>query len=441
MAGRSRLVLLLAVTSLLALPALALRAFCVGHSCDAPARAEARIPFCSLQAEARDRIAMGFREGRSPDVLAVAGVTPVRGGSAFSPGEPAPRWPSASDDFAGSRVPLVLSGPGVREGVSIPRGTPLDTIAPSIARAIGLERAHPEVRSGRALDALRPASADLVIEVVLKGIGSSDVERGPWSNLERLLGEGASTMDADAGSLPLDPTAILTTIGTGALPFQHGVTGTSLRDDEGRLVRAWGRGAPPSVVATLPDDLDEEANGEAKIGLVASDPADRGLIGGNWYVDVDRDDVLIRRRGAARAVRSLLNRGYGRDEVPDFIAVTLQGARAVMDAELGTIAKMVGSGRRGPLIVVTGTGSIATPREDGLTGRAVTAWVDRGFSPGAPVVEAATPGGLFLDQNILAREAISEDEVMERLAAMDRSGSEVFADVFPAIAVSFARYC
>ena len=33
------------------------------------------------------------------------------------------------------------------------------------------------------------------------------------------------------------------------------------------------------------------------------------------------------------------------------------------------------------------------------------------------------------------------DEVMERMVAMDRSGSEVFADVFPAIAVSFARYC
>ena len=440
MAGRSRLLVLLAITSLLALPALALRAFCVGHSCDTPARAGARIPFCSLQAEARDRIATGFREGRSPDVLAVAGVTPVRGGTAFSPGEPASRWPSASDDLAGSRVPLVLSGPGVRRGVSIPRGTPLDSIAPSIARAIGLKRPHPEVRSGRALDAVGPASADLVIEVVLKGIGSSDVERGPWSHLGRLMGQGASTLDADAGSLPLDPAAILTTIGTGALPFQHGITGASLRDDEGRLVRAWGRGAPPSVVATLPDDLDEETHGESKIGLVASVPEDRGLIGGDWYVDVDRDDVLIRRRGAARAVRSLLDDGYGRDEVPDLIVVTLQGTPAVMDAELGAIAGMF-EGSRSPLIVVTGSGSTAAPSEDGLTGRAVAAWVERGFSPGAPVVEAATPGGLFLDQKVLAREAITEDEVMERMAVLERSGRVVFADVFPAIAVSFARYC
>lgn len=437
MAGRSRLVVLLAVTAVLALPALALRAFCVGHSCDAPAR-EARIPFCSLQAEARDRIASGFREGRSPDVLAVSGPTPVRGGTAFSRGEPAPRWPSVSDDFTGTRVPLVLSGAGVREGASVPRGTPLDAIAPSIALAIGFERPHPEVRSGRALDAAGTASAYLVIEVVLKGIGSSDVERGSWPHLERLMAEGASTLDADPGSSPLDPAAILTTIGTGALPFQHGITGTSLRDDEGRLVRAWGRGAPPSVVATLTDDLDEDANGEAKIGLVASDPADRGLIGGDWYVDVDRDDVLIRRRGAARAVRTLLNRGYGRDEVPDLIAVALQGSRTDMDAGLGKIAGMVGA-QRSTLIVVTGTGSAAAPAAEGLTGRAVDAWVERGF--GDPVVEATTPGGLFLDQKVLAREAVTEDEVMERMAALERSGSEVFADVFPAIAVSFARYC
>ena len=436
MAGRSRLVVLLAVTALLALPALALRAFCVGHSCDAPAR-EARVPFCSLQADARDRIASGFREGRSPDVLAVADQTPVRGGTAFSRKEGAPLWPSASDDFAGSRIPLVLSGPGVGTGIPVPRGATLDSIAPSIARAIGLERPHPEVRSGRALDAAGPASADLVIEVVLKGIGSPDVQRGSWPHLERLMGTGASTLDADAGSLPLDPAAILTTIGAGALPFQHGITGTSLRDDEGRLVRAWGRGAPPSVVATLPDDLDEKTNGEAKIGLVANDRADRGLIGGDWYVDVDRDDVMIRRRGSARAVRMLLNRGYGRDEVPDLIAVTLQGSSAGMDAELGRIVAMVG-GPRSPLIVVTGTGSTATPAE-GLTDRSVASWVERGFRD--PVIEATSPGGLFLDQKVLAREAITEDEVIERMDALERSGREVFADVFPAIAVSFARYC
>ena len=435
MAGRSRLVVLLAVTSLLALPALALRAFCVGHSCDAPAR-EAHIPFCSLQAEARDRIAKGFREGRSPDVLAITGPTPVLGGTAFSRSGPAPRWPSASD-FGGSRVPLVFSGPGVREGVPVPRGAALDSIAPSIARAIGLERPHPEVRSGRALDAVGPASADLVIEVVLKEIGSTDVERASWPHLERLMGEGASTLDADARSSPLDPAAILTTIGTGALPFQHGITGTSLRDDEGRLVRAWGRGAPPSVVATLPDDLDEHTKGEAKIGLVASDPADRGLIGGDWYVDSDRDDVLIRRREAARTVRTLLDRGYGLDEVPDLIAVALRGSRADMDAELGKIAGTVGD-PRSTLVVVTGTGSTATTAE-GLTGRSVAAWVERGFDDS--IVEATTPGGLFVDQKVLAREAITEDEVMERMAALERSGSEVFADVFPAIAVSFARYC
>ena len=62
---------------------------------------------------------------------------------------------------------------------------------------------------------------------------------------------------ATAGSLPLDPTAVETTIGTGGLPSQHGITGTWVRNAQGRLVRAFGPGAPTPVIAALGDDLDQ----------------------------------------------------------------------------------------------------------------------------------------------------------------------------------------
>ncbi|MGI8706975.1 MAG: hypothetical protein ACR2LG_02045 [Actinomycetota bacterium] len=443
MAGRSRLVALLAVASLLAVPALVLRVFCVGRSCDEAAQAEARVPFCSLPEDTRARVAAGFREGRSPEVLAVAGPLSLRGGSAFGPGGPRPIWPSTSGEADAARVPLGFSGPGVQAGATLQSGATLDSLAPSIAGAIGLERPHPEVRSGRPLDAIDGASARLVVEVVLKGIGSIDVERSPgaWPDLEKLLADGTFTMDADAGSLPLDPAAILATIGTGARPAQHGITGTNLRDDEGRLVRAWGPGAPVSVVATLADDLDEERSGEPKIGLVAPDPSDRGLIGGHWYVDVDRDDVTIGQRRAARTVRALLKRGYGRDAVPDLIAIVLDGSAEAMNAELGAIDAAISRDPRPPLVIVTATGSATPPAGERLDHRLVASWVERGFATGERIVEATTPGGLFLDQRILAREEISEDSVIDRIARMDHSGRRVFADVFPAIAVSFARYC
>ncbi|MDQ5874302.1 MAG: hypothetical protein M3526_02840, partial [Actinomycetota bacterium] len=93
------------------------------------------------------------------------------------------------------------------------------------------------------------------------------------------------------------------------------------------------------------------------------------------------------------------------------------------------------------LVAVTATGSTAPPAGERLDHRLVTSWVERAFAPGERIVEATTPGGLFLDQRLLGREEIPEDAVIDRMARMDHSGRRVFDDVFPAIAVSFARYC
>jgi hypothetical protein len=58
------------------------------------------------------------------------------------------------------------------------------------------------------------------------------------------------------------------------------------------------------------------------------------------------------------------------------------------------------------------------------------------------VVEAATPGGLFTDQQVLAKGSISEDDVVGTLASMrGLAGDRLFADAFTGRAVTFARYC
>ena len=124
--------------------------------------------------------------------------------------------------------------------------------------------------------------------IVWKSSGMSDIANAdtPWfdrtsarpgSTNEPRPGElGSPAGLATAGSLPLDPTAVESTIGTGGLPSQHGITGTWVRNTQGRLTRAFGPGAPPPVIASLGDDLDAATAGRAKIGLIRTTPGRRG---------------------------------------------------------------------------------------------------------------------------------------------------------------------
>lgn len=438
---RTLLVVLVALA--VAIPAAALRAMCVGRSCRRAEPAEARIPFCSLPGDVRDLLAAGFRDGRGPHVMAVTGSTPVGGGTALV--APSAAWPSV-DPGAEGIVPLVFAGAGTRPGASIPDGTTLDAVAPTMAQAIRLDRPHPGVRSGEAIAGVADPSSPprLVLLVAWKGVGSADLRARPvsWPTLRGIVEDHAGTLQAEVGSLPLDPAATLTTIGTGGLPEDHGITGTLVRNDRGQVVRAWDDAAPFSVIAALGDDLDEQLGQRPRIGAVLTDVADRGVIGGTWYVEVDRDDVVIVRDGPiaqARRAEQLLADGYGSDDTPDLLAVVMAGQVRAMDralARLVTSAEETSGGRA--LVVVTATGSEAGP--GAVPASAVEAGVER--KVGRDVIEAASPGGLFLDQDVLASTGLSEDPVIEALGGLRApNGTALLADVFPQVAVTFARYC
>ncbi len=421
-----------------AAPAGVLRALCAGHSCDEPATAAASVPFCSLPDGVRTRLAAGFRESRSPDVMGVTSGEAVVGAKGG-----APPWPSLDD--TGARIPIVFAGEGV-SGAPVPRGTALDDVAPTVERITGVERPHPEVRSGRAVADLASDGPPprLVLEVVWKGVGSEDLEanQGAWPYLSRLMEGGSATMEATVGSLPLDPAATLTTLGTGGLPRQHGITGELVLNDLGRVVRAWGRDAPPSVIATLADDLDETLGGRPRIGLVGTETSDRGVIGGHWYADVDRDDFLLRPgpASAAAAATGLLGTDYGSDSTPDLLGVVLEGRTRAMDGALRKVVEAASKAAGGSLTtVVTATGPRAkqTPipalrMEDAVEGRV----------PGRkPIVEATVAGGLFLDQEAMAQRQLPQERVVSALRSTRVGGRRIFADAFPKIAVTFARYC
>lgn len=440
MSTNRRAVLLALVALGLAAPAVALRVLCVGRACPERAGSPGPVPFCSLPAETRDLVAAGFRDGRGPHVLAVAGDTPLVGGD--GPGLPPVAWPGVRPDDAG-RVPLAFAGTGVAPGAEVPQGTTLDAVAPTVAELIGLDRPHPGVRSGRAVPGVARGSAPrLVVVVVWKGVGGPDLEARPdaWPNLRGLLRRGAGTLRAQVGFLPLDPAAVEATVGTGALPSDHGITGALLRNDQGEVVTAWGPGTPFSVIAGLGDDLDELRDQAPRIGLVGTAEWDRGLIGGTWYLENDRDDVVLERRPArqAAAAAELLASGYGRDDVPDLLAVAMEGPPAKLDRALGNLARLadeVAGGRAATVVTATG----ATGPEGGVGAAEVLTDLRTDLGP---VVEAAGVGGFFLDTEAMAAEGITGDRVVRAVRGLaGPDGGSLFDDVFPQVAVTFARYC
>ncbi len=435
--------------AILAVPPAIFRAMCLGNSCAGTGGGTTRVPFCPLPPELRSDIQAGFRTGRSPDVLGVTAGTPVIGGTAE--GEQrwiTARWPSTAE-LPDTRVPIAFAGAGVWRGARIPPGTGLDQIAPTVSDVLGFPRPHPGVRAGVAVPGVRRTGATpprLVLEVAWKGVGSEDLERVPgrWPFLRSMMAQ-AGTMDGTTGSVPVDPAATLTTIGTGGLPSQHGMTGTAVRNDRGRAVRAWGPGSPISVIATLADDMDQAMHQRPMIGLVATDPADRGMVGGTWYVPHDRDRVSYTagRTSQQRAVANLLADGFGADGVPDILAVVMQGPIFQMDAELREIVGATNAATGGStIVVVAGTGSALAPDGSGVPAQRVVAQVERAVGGERPVVAAAVPGGLFLNQPALAAEGISGQAVQQAVLDLDGPGAQrLFTDSFQGFAVSFARYC
>ncbi|MDQ3954030.1 MAG: alkaline phosphatase family protein [Actinomycetota bacterium] len=441
---KSRLVQLTLAAALVGAPAVVLRAMCAWNSCAEEIDASSEVPFCSLPEDIRAAISGGFRDEprRSPDLLAVTRSASVAGAGGIK-GSVIPQWPAVKGGPS-LRVPIVFWGTGVAPAADV-GDAGLRDISETMAAVLGFERPDPKVRSGTARPGV--ASGDpprLVVVVALKGLGSADLEAEPdaWPVLKRLLDEGAGTLDGAAGSLPLDPTATMTTIGTGGLPREHGIVGTLVRNDEGELVRAWGPKAPVHVIATLGDHLDEKLGQEPRVGLVASDPADRGLTGGDWYVEVDKDDVAITDDPASAAAK-VLGRGYGTDDTPDLLGVAVEGDVPAVDADLQLIVAAAEEASDGSVaIAVAGTGSGVDAGDTRTTDDDVVAAIESAVPGPEEVVEGTAAGGLFLDQKVLEDTGITEDEILRALQEVEGpDGERLMSDAFPAIAVFFSRYC
>jgi hypothetical protein len=234
----------------------------------------------------------------------------------------------------------------------------------------------------------------------------------------------------------------MTTIGTGAIPSQHGITGSFVRNDRGEVVPAYSAGAPVQIVATLPDDL-EEADPRTLVAVVGTDPSDRSLVGGGWYPDEDPVDVVTSDRAAAvDAVRSRLDASFGADEVTDVIGVALQGSVRALDRQTRQIVAAARNATGDSvLVVVAGTGA-RERRSNAVADDAIVSAVEDAVPGEAQAVAAMVPGGIFLDQQALTDAQVTGQVAVDALLSVTSpDGQEMMADAFQGFAVSFARYC
>jgi hypothetical protein len=436
-----RLATLLVVLALVGAPAVALRAMCIGNSCDEAPERSAVVPFCTLDARTRELVTAGFYADRSPDALGVTNTSTLVTGVGGALQVP---WPSTTT--GAPKVPIMFLGRGI-ERMSVPPEARLDQIAPTLEPLLGIRRPHPEVRSGTAIDGLvRPGTrSPLVMTIVWRGVGMADLEDAnvPWppvppsrQALRIAVGQAAP------GSLPLDPAAILTTIGSGALPSEHGITGTFVRDANGAVVRAFSPRSPLPVVAALGDDLVQQTDG-AKIALVSAGPVeDRGLIGGGWYGGPDPSVLIDGAGDPVASVTEALDRGFGSDAVPDLLGVVLDGAVRVMEDDTLAIVDRVLSSVPDATVVVTSTGSVQTPGS-ATDASTIVDLVDATVAPsGRSVIAREGTSGLFLDRREVAAAGISTQQVVDAMqGAVTPTGGPLFADAFPSFAVQFGRYC
>jgi type I phosphodiesterase/nucleotide pyrophosphatase len=240
-----------------------------------------------LGAEYMELVARAYHPGRSGDLQLL--VAPFN--SANYPQESVslvpddPRTSHASVWMYLERVPLVVAGPGIRSSDSAERVSLAD-VAPTIAELIGFDGFLELGREGRPLPGIaRPAEPpEVVVTFVIDGGGWNVLQQYPdaWPNLRRLMREGATFRNAIHGSFPAVTASAHATIGTGAFPRTHGITGHNLRDGR-RARKAYGElgHADPGdiLVPSLADLWSEETDGRAWVGELGYQIWHLGMLG------------------------------------------------------------------------------------------------------------------------------------------------------------------
>jgi hypothetical protein len=182
------------------------------------------------------------------------------------------------------RVPIVVWSPNRIEPQDHVERATLADLAPTTARLMGFDGFEPA--DGVPLPGIDspPERPRVIVTFVIDGGGWNVLHRWPdaWPNLKRLMAEGATYRNAITGSFPAVTAAAHATIGTGAFPRTHGITGHNVRRG-GHPVKAWGdpgRVDPSFLLEpTLADRWAEHTQNEAWVGELGYQVWHLGMLG------------------------------------------------------------------------------------------------------------------------------------------------------------------
>jgi hypothetical protein len=240
-----------------------------------------------LGGEYMDLVARAYHPDRSGDLQLL--VAPYN--SANYPQESRslvprdPRTSHASVWMYLERIPLVVYGAGVEPSDSEERVSLAD-VAPTIAELIGFDEFLDLGREGRPLPGVsRPADRpEIVVTFVIDGGGWNVLQEFPdaWPTLKRLMRAGATFRNAIHGSFPAVTASAHATIGTGAFPRTHGITGHNLRDGT-KARKAYGElgHAEPDdiLVPTLADLWSDATDDRTWVGELGYQIWHLGMLG------------------------------------------------------------------------------------------------------------------------------------------------------------------
>ena len=196
-----------------------------------------------------------------------------------------PRTSHASVWMYLERIPLLVYGPGIVEASDSEERVTLADLAPTSARLMGFDR-FPTDRDGRVLPGLRTTgrAPKVIVTFVIDGGGWNVLDHWSdrWPALRRMMAGGANYRNAITGSFPAVTACAHATIGTGAFPWKHGITGHNIRDgsDVRKAYRGPGRADPSDILIPTLADLWSDATGNrAWVGQLGYQVWHLGMLG------------------------------------------------------------------------------------------------------------------------------------------------------------------
>ena len=209
-----------------------------------------------------------------------------------------PRTSHASVWMYLERIPLVVHAPGLVAASDSEERVTLSDLAPTMAELMGFT-GWPDDREGRALPLSTSRSArrpKVIVTFVFDGGGWNVLDAFPndWPELKSLMGESANFRNAIMGSFPAVTACAHASIGTGTFPNRHGITGHNIRDELGRVRKAYdtaGNAQPGDIWLPTLADLWHDQTG-AWVGEIGYQVWHLGMMGFGGH-DRPADDLPV----------------------------------------------------------------------------------------------------------------------------------------------------